>query len=112
MKVTIVEEEVPRVAYISGKMTGEPDLGRRAFNEMEEKLRAKGLVVLNPAQLPIGMPGDRYMPICMAMIDQCDVVVLLPGWQDSKGAKIEREYAKYQRKRIVYPGGGKKVAEK
>ena len=41
----------------------------------------------------------------MAMIDQCDTVVMLDNWQDSKGAKIEREYAKYNGKRIVYPTG-------
>ena len=95
----------PTIVYIAGKMTGPEDLGREKFAMMEQKLRKKGLIVLNPTSLPDGMPAEKYLPICMAMIDQCDTVVMLDNWQDSKGAKMEREYAKYNGKRIVYPTG-------
>ena len=70
---------------------------------MEMALKKKGLIVLNPASLPTGMPPERYMPICFAMIDQADTIIMLDDWQDSKGARIERAYAKYQGKKIVYP---------
>ena len=89
------------VVYIAGKMTGLPDLGRPKFQAAAKKLRDDGFVVLNPAELPDGMPGDSYMPICLAMVGVADAVYLLSGWMDSPGATLERNYALYQGKIIV-----------
>ena len=51
--------------------------------------------------LPEGMePGD-YMRICFSMIDCADVVVLLPDWVESAGAKLERAYAEKIGKEVV-----------
>ena len=47
------------------------------------------------------MPGDRYMPICLAMVTAADVVFMLPGWEESPGACLERAYAQYQGKKII-----------
>lgn len=88
------------VVYIAGKMTGLEDNGRGNFAEAEKDFKERGFTVLNPAVLPDGMPGERYMPICFAMIDQADMVVLLNNWKDSPGATLEREYAKYQKKMV------------
>lgn len=92
------------VVYIAGKMTGLPDLGRPRFQAAAKKLREDGFVVLNPAELPDGMPGDSYMPICLAMVGVADAVFLLNGWRDSPGATIERNYAQYQGKLIIEEG--------
>ena len=89
-----------KVAYIAGKMTGLPDKGRASFMAAEQLLTGKGYTVLNPARLPDDMPPERYMPICMAMIDQADELVLLGSWLASPGAQLEREYAAYQRKPV------------
>lgn len=90
------------VVYIAGKMTGLPDLGRAKFSVAAKALREKGFPVLNPAELPDGMPGNRYMPICLAMIDAADTVYALNNWKDSPGARIEVNYAGYQGKNIVF----------
>ena len=92
------------VVYIAGKMTGLPDLGRPKFQAAAKKLRDDGFVVLNPAELPDGMPGDSYMPICLAMVGVADAVFLLNGWRDSPGATLERNYAQYQGKLIIEEG--------
>lgn len=90
------------IIYIAGKMTGLPDLGREKFNAAEKWLRELGYNVLNPACLPVGLPSKCYMPICLAMLEQADGILLLDGWEDSPGAQIEKAYADYQGKDIFY----------
>lgn len=82
------------VAYIAGPMRGLPDLGRRAFNIAEGCLRARGFAVLNPACLPEDLPTEAYMPICLAMLREADIIAILPGWENSAGAQIEAAFAK------------------
>lgn len=88
------------VVYIAGKMNGLPDKGRKAFEEAETELKAMGFTVLNTACLPDGLPGDRYMPTCLTMVDTADILVLLPGWKNSPGAMLEKAFAEYQKKMV------------
>lgn len=90
------------VVYIAGKMSGLPDLGRGHFNEAAKRLRERGHVVLNPADLPVGMPGDKYMPICLAMVGVADAVYALDNWDMSDGAFLEVHYARYQGKMLMF----------
>lgn len=87
------------IIYISGPITGIPNY-RNAFEKAQKQLEKEGMIVLNPAVLPGEMPFDKYMPICLAMINQADMIYLLPGWENSQGCKFELEYAKYQGKVI------------
>lgn len=89
------------IVYIAGKMTGLPDWGRAAFHAAERELTERGHIVLNPAALPVGMPPERYLPICMAMLEQADAIYLLDGWDDSRGAKLEKAFAEYQGKIVM-----------
>lgn len=88
--------------YIAGPMSGKPDYGRRDFCAAESYLSAKGWIVVNPACLPIGLAPGAYMPICLAMVQAADAVVLLNGWGKSHGAWLEAEYAKTQGKTLIY----------
>lgn len=92
----------PEIVYIAGPMRGLPDLGRAIFNQAEERLKARGYLVLNPARLPVGMPQERYMPICLAMLEAADTVCTLPGWQHSQGARLELDYACMQGKNVMH----------
>jgi hypothetical protein len=81
--------------YLSGPMTGLPDLNFPAFNEAAATLRAQGLEVVNPAE--INPSGSVTWEACMradikALCD-CDAIVLLPGWERSSGANLELHLA-------------------
>lgn len=87
--------------YIAGKITGLPNY-RELFNKVEKELNDKGHNCMNPSILPEGFPWEIYMPICYAMIDACDSIYLLKNWVDSKGAKLEYDYAVKNNKKIFY----------
>lgn len=78
--------------YIAGKITGDPNY-RAKFAKVEEQLKAEGYTVMNPAVLPDGFEHHEYISICFAMIDACNWAYFLNDWTDSKGAKLEHEYA-------------------
>lgn len=86
--------------YIGGKITGDTGY-REKFDKAETVLSKIGHCVMNPAKLPSGMEQGDYMRICFSMIDCADVVVLLPDWQESAGARLERAYAEKIGKEVV-----------
>ncbi len=86
--------------YIAGKITGDPNY-KEKFLSYQALLEAAGHIVLSPATLPEGMRSADYMRICFAMIDCADLVVFLPDYAQSPGARLEREYCKYTDKLIA-----------
>lgn len=87
--------------YIAGKINGLENY-KEKFKEAENKLISEGHVCMNPSILPEGFPYEAYMPICTAMINQCEAVYMLDNWKDSRGAKVELEYAKVTGKKVLY----------
>lgn len=87
--------------YIAGPMTGLPDYNRPAFNAAAKILSQSGETVLNPAVLPDGMKHEEYMTICLAMVEVCDTVMLLPGWEKSVGAQMEHKRARELGKEVI-----------
>lgn len=82
--------------YIAGPMTGLPDLNFPAFHAMAATLRAVGHEVLSPAELCSDIQGQwlACMERDIAAMLTCEGIVLLPGWERSDGATVERIYAK------------------
>ena len=81
--------------YISGPMMGIPEFNKAAFIKAESKLLACGHDVFNPARLPQSenITYAQYMDIDLAMIRACDIIHMLTGWEESKGANFELKYA-------------------
>lgn len=81
--------------YLAGPMSGIPEFNHPAFHAAAAKLRAAGWEVVNPAE--VNPDHTRPWAECLradivAMMD-CDSIVLLPGWMDSRGARLERHIA-------------------
>lgn len=81
--------------YLSGPMTGMPDLNFPAFNRYAQSLREAGYEVVNPAE--INPDGEKSWQACMradlAALLTCDALALLPGWMESAGAHLEMHVA-------------------
>lgn len=87
--------------YIAGKITGLKNF-KELSKEAEDYLLSQGHLVMNPSVLPAGFEHDEYMKICYSMIDVCDQIFMLSNWKESKGAKLEHEYATASTKNILY----------
>lgn len=86
--------------YISGPITGTEDYMQR-FAEAEKELEEQGCTyIVNPAKvngmLPPGTSYGQYMAMSFTMMEPCDTVYLLRGWEGSCGAL--REYARAMEK--------------
>lgn len=81
--------------YIAGPMTGLPELNFPAFHAAAAALRAQGHHVENPAEINAD-PKAQWLD-CMRMdiarLVTCDAVLMLPGWQNSRGALVEHGLA-------------------
>ena len=81
--------------YISGPMTGLPELNYPTFNRAAAIFRQAGMDVRNPADIKLPPDADwtDYMRQAVKMLLECEAIAMLPGWQDSRGAKIEKQLA-------------------
>lgn len=90
--------------YISGAITGTNDYMQR-FLKAEENLKSDYSVV-NPAvvcsMLPTNFTHSEYMDVCLVLLEKCDSIYMLKGWETSKGANIELTYAKNRKMNILY----------
>lgn len=50
------------------------------------------------------VPYDKGMEWCYRLLDGCDCIIMCPGWQDSKGCRLEYEYAKKHNIPIYFLG--------
>lgn len=78
--------------YIAGPMTGLPDHNFPAFDAAARRLEKAGWEVINPADNfggRVNLPRASYLRVDVALLLQCDALALLPGWEASRGARLE-----------------------
>lgn len=98
MKPVFVPHSINRYRppiYISGPMTGVKDFNHPLFNEVAVMLRADGWRVINPAEALNGstdLPRHRYLAVdVVELVVYARAILLLPGWLESDGAKLEAQ---------------------
>ncbi|MCL2381345.1 MAG: DUF4406 domain-containing protein [Treponema sp.] len=98
------------IFYISGPITGMPDGNKKDFQTAQKAIKwlfkknHPELKVINPQK--IGAKVDRqfknsgktpewedYMRACVRELATATFVFLLPGWQNSRGAVMEKNMA-------------------
>jgi hypothetical protein len=96
-----------QVCYLSGPMSGLPNLNRAAFAAEAARLRDLGVEVVNPAevQLPPDAAWEDFMRADIKLMMDCTTIVLLPGFERSRGAVLEHHIARALGMRVVLAAG-------
>lgn len=85
-----------RMIYISGKVSGTDDYMER-FAKAEKELTEQGFYVINPAKMDGVLPKccsyEDFMKIDLALLEMCEGIYMLKGWEKSCGANREYDYA-------------------
>jgi hypothetical protein len=100
--------------YLAGPMSGIKWFNFAAFDAAAADLRSQGITVISPTDLdreagfdPYKLPEDRDWTVYpgglrkeaflrdMHALAECDAIHLLPGWENSKGARAERAVAEW-----------------
>ena len=118
--------------YIAGPMTGLPQFNVPLFDRVSETLRSHGIDVVNPAELDTpemraaalaSKDGDLATLEAASretwghviardvriVADDVDGLILLPGWSQSRGAKLEvhvalatgKRFFSWERERLI-----------
>ena len=85
------------IVFISGPIAGVEDY-RKKFKEAEDILLQRGHAVINPAGMDSVVRGsveyDDMLKMDLKLLECAEAICLLPGWENSKGARAERARAK------------------
>lgn len=96
--------------YIAGPMSGYPRYNVDTFDSAAQHFRMEGFEVFNPADMDRDAGFDHYAVPQMRLtqsdkrefmrrdlmaICRCNAIALLPGWEKSKGVKVELALAEF-----------------
>ena len=92
--------------YISGPISSDP-YHEEKFKRAEKILRGMGHEPINPAAVGKAwqcVTYKEYLDNDLRLLEECDGIFMLRGWQRSKGARLEHNYAKTTGLWIRYQG--------
>lgn len=82
--------------YISGKVTGELIAEcTMKFGTAQKQIEARGYEVINPLEVVNDWKAtwNDAMRKCISALSECDGLLLLPDYNESKGARAELQMA-------------------
>jgi len=79
------------VVYLSGAISGRDDGdASRHFSSIDALLEMAGKIVFNPMDIEVKGTWEDYMKEGIAALVDSDCVLMLDGWEKSRGASLER----------------------
>lgn len=113
--MTVLLNAPPTTFYLAGPMSGLPGNNAKAFEDAAENLRKRGYGIVSPVELDVDegtphelAPGTPEYQAALAR-DLCrvlevDGIIVLPGWETSRGAALEVHIARELGKPVwAYP---------
>jgi hypothetical protein len=95
-----------KIVYIAGKMNGVEKFNEGAFTEADAMLVQLGFKTVNPHVINKGRDHEKEKLACMENdiihLLKCTHIYMIEGWENSRGATLEYEIAKYFRKKRVF----------
>lgn len=84
------------IYYLAGPMAGYADHNHPNFREAATALRQQGYTIVNPADYGNldHLSWQTVMKRDIHALLWCDAVIVLPGWEESRGAKLETDIAR------------------
>ncbi len=83
---------------ISGPISNMPENNYPAFDEAAKRLESQGHIPVSPADMGRAMgsghPWEAYMRGSIQLLLTCEAIAMLPGWVQSRGARLERHIAR------------------
>ena len=111
----------PAKVYLAGPMRDQPFYNAPVFDKAAATLRGRGYDVLNPVDFDresygvdftLYPEGNEEIPGLPPLADLllrdleyvslCEAIVLLPGHENSKGARTEKAFAEFCGLRVLY----------
>jgi hypothetical protein len=88
-----MKKEIKHV-YVSAPITGMEDTAEERFSRAVNVVRQNGDVAINPWQenKSFSRWGDAIVA-GLRLLKKCDAILLCEGWQNSRGCKIEQQFA-------------------
>lgn len=91
--------------YISGQISGLPlDEVKAKFHDAEKRIVEHGYQAVNPLKngIPYTESWEVHMAADIVLLLDCDAIYMLPGWEASKGATLEKNIAERTGKKIIH----------
>ncbi len=91
--------------FISGTISRtDKEKTREKFEKAEQMIKSKGYSTVTPLNngLPESAPWESQMAMNIVILIGCSTLYLLPCWENSPGATLEKSIAEVTGKKIIY----------
>ena len=83
--------------YIAGPITGHESTTKGRFDAAAREIRKRGRNPVNPYYIGWTFEGGthtEYMSVCIPLLELADAILMLEGWEESRGARAEYHHAR------------------